>query len=152
MLKPIATLLFAGFFFYNGIERYTTRNNYRMSATWPVVQGEVTSAQQIQASNMLLLRMGCSFPKVDFTYTVHGSVYNTDNMKLGWACPNADSNFFTEASYVPGKKINVHYDPRDPSRGVALAVSYMPTVGSMVRVFLFAGLGLVAFVIRMKRS
>jgi len=131
---------------HNGLDRYTTRKNYLSSLSWPVVEGEVTASQKVQLDEFLSFR-DCAFPKVDFKYDVNGSTYNSDNMKLGVACPSADLMVTALGNrYAPGKKIQVHYDPNDPGRSAALNISYMPKNSAVMKWLFFSTLFVFALI------
>jgi hypothetical protein len=145
MVKGVLVVLVLSFCLYNAMERYITRKHYTKTEAWPVVEGEVTAAKPEHTNNFLLSR-NCDFPKVEFKYTVNGTAYEGDNIKLGWACPSAEATFGVTAQYAPGKKLNVHYDPQDPSHSAALAVTYVATTSTITRWFVFSGLIALGFV------
>jgi len=107
---------------------------------------EADVTNPVQLDEFLSFR-DCAFPKVDFKYDVNGSTYNSDNMKLGVACPSADLMVTALGNrYAPGKKIQVHYDPNDPGRSAALNISYMPKNSAVMKWLFFSTLFVFALI------
>lgn len=114
----VPVMLFAGLFglmallFFVGHRRYLARAN-----AWPVTQGEIVSGVVEQRGSTENGRTRTTYlPVIEFAYTVAGSRLHSRQVKLGLEMSGSES--FAQAivdRYQVGAKVDVHYDPQDPS-------------------------------------
>jgi len=114
----VPVMLFAGLFglaallFFVAHRRYLSRAN-----AWPVTQGEIVSSVVELRRTTDDGRARTSYiPIVEFAYTVAGNRLHSRQVKLGLEVSGSEG--FAQkiaARYPVGAKVDVHYDPQDPS-------------------------------------
>lgn len=114
----VPVMLFAGLFgcaallFFVGHRRYLARAN-----AWPVTQGEIVSSVVEQRRSTENGRTHTTYtPIVEFAYTVGGNRLHSRQVKLGLEVSGSESFAQKIADRYPaGAKVDVHYDPQNPS-------------------------------------
>ncbi|WID97690.1 DUF3592 domain-containing protein [Bosea vestrisii] len=114
----VPVMLFAGLFglaallFFVAHRRYLSRAN-----AWPVTQGEIVSSVIEQRRSTENGRTSTTYlPVIEFGYTVGGNRLHSRQVKLGLEVAGSES--FAQKivdRYPAGAKVDVHYDPQDPS-------------------------------------
>ncbi|MCV9935949.1 DUF3592 domain-containing protein [Boseaceae bacterium BT-24-1] len=102
----------AALLFFAAHRRYLSRAN-----AWPVTQGEIVSSVVERRVSTENGRTRTTYlPVVEFAYTVGGNRLHSRQVKLGLEVSGSES--FAQKivdRYQAGTKVDVHYDPQDPS-------------------------------------
>ncbi|MDR3466012.1 MAG: DUF3592 domain-containing protein [Xanthobacteraceae bacterium] len=110
-----------------GVRAYLqTRRKLQASASWPTAAGTITVSEAIAFQNTETDDPGretvTTQYRVDiaFTYKVGGQEYHSDTWKWGWTriYGGPEQPQAIAAAYPVGKRVQVFYDPNEPSTAV----------------------------------
>ncbi len=108
----IALLLFAVVFGGFGIYKY---NIGKESESWPKVSGEVTSSTLSRTTSDGKTKYA---PSVKYNFKVDGADYTGNEISLVTSYSKKTKADAVLDKYPSGKKVDVYYDPVDPSRSI----------------------------------
>jgi len=129
--SPVGTVLFfagGGYLLFRGL---FLRQRVRESADWPTIDGEVVENREVT------VRRYVRVPAVICSYVVHGRKYMSDQILLPGG---RDGEWFT-----PGKRLELRYDPAEPSVVVAGAAEADATDTTVLGALALAGPSFLAF-------
>jgi len=88
---------------------------------WPVAMGHVTSAKVETESDS---ESGTSYKaKIEYTYAVDGVPFTASRVRFGFNSSSSRSASAIVQKYRAGSRVDVHYNPRDPSMAVLQTIA-----------------------------
>lgn len=89
-----------------------------LSLQWPVVEGEIIKLEVGKSRSMSQVSL---YPIVAYSYQINGTKYQSERIKVGTQSVSSTSDSWTEGTltkYPIGKKVNVYFNPRTPTKAV----------------------------------
>ncbi|MEJ2551077.1 MAG: DUF3592 domain-containing protein [Anaerolineales bacterium] len=130
-----------------GVVHYRTG---KASAAWPAVEGRVADATvEVSVSTDSDGMTSRQYtPHVVYTYSIGGQQYSSDQVNIGskWHYPTR-ARAEAKLNYQTGQRVNVHYNPENPSQAVLEPGSTRGAWGTLLIgiVFSAAGVAIVIF-------
>ncbi len=122
----------------------------KASASWPYVEGQVIAATvdmsvSTDSDGMTTRRYT---PRVVYSYTISGQQFSGDQINIGstWHYPS-QARAESKLAYQTGQRVNVYYNPENPSQTVLEPGSTRGAWGTLLIgiVFFIAG-GIIALI------
>ena len=86
---------------------------------WPTAKGRIIVSKVDEFRTGRGIRVARLCLDIDYLYMVKGVIYEGHRVNVGWACFGSESSVKRALKRYPvGKEVEVHYDPRDPSRAL----------------------------------
>ena len=122
--SPVFTLVFAGCGLFMLMIIWVGIRQSTIASRWPVAEGRIVSSRtesfQTRVGGASSGQMTTFYQAVvEYSYRVEGSEYHSTQLRFGAKESSGERRAKAKAARYPaGSKVQVHYDPADPSQAV----------------------------------